>query len=213
MDMKIDIKKVKTLPMRFKVLGIIILWDILFSGIVYFIVDSAMATRIGQVSQLRAEFKQVKDEDVKLRKEADAYPQLLQRYNDALATGMADKLDRVKLIEASQDAADRYHLSGLHYRVGAESGKGDKGAKLQTETTRISFDGGGLLDIDAMAFWNELRSGGPGHVQVVELTLERVHEVDKEALNGIRSGAPVRLVSAHYELLWTSYQPTGQQEH
>lgn len=210
-DINIDMAKLKALPRRLKVVIGVVVVDALFLVAAYVVLDNMMAERVARIDQRKTALVQLRKQDAELHKQADEYPALRQRYEAAIAAGLTAPLDRLTLIQGVQDSAGHHHLSDLHYKLTADASRPEAtNPHFRTETDRVVFDNGGLLDTDVLAFWKDVLARANGHYQIAEISLERFGDVDAAVLGNIRRGNPVSLVKAHFDLQWTGLQPTTQ---
>lgn len=210
LNFKIDAEKLKALPLPLKIVGAVILGDLLVIIISWLLFDDMLSERVGAVDNLRAQAAQVRRQSLDFRKQIDQYPQLLAQYNDAIAKGILVDVDRLKLVNEAQDSATRNHLADLHFKVESEKLDRTAGPHYRLDSTMVSFESGALLDTQAMAFWDEVLNRLPAHYQVVEARLERKRDVDPAALADIRAGRPVSLLTMKISFRLQSLRSTQE---
>ena len=195
LNFKFDVEKLKALPLPLRIVGAVILGDLLVLIICWLLFDDMLSERVAVVDNLRAQAAQVRRQSSDYRKQIDQYPQLLAQYNEAIAKGVLVDVDRLKLVNEAQDSATHNHLADLHFKVESEKLNRDAGPHYRLDSTMVTFDSGALLDTQAMAFWDEVLNHLPAHYQGVEARLERKREVDPSVIAEIRAGKPVSLVN------------------
>jgi len=210
-DINIDLAKLRALPLRLKVVAAVIAVDAVFLLAAYMALDNLMAERVARIDRLKASFTQLRKQNTDIHKQLDEYPALRQRYETAIAAGLAVPLDRLALVQAAQDSAGHHHLNDLHYKLTAEATgpEANNNPHFHTESDRIVLDNGGLLDTDVLAFWRDVATRVDGHYRIAEITLERSGEIDAASLGNIRRGNPISLLKAHFDLQWTGLQATA----
>ncbi len=196
LNVNIDLAKLKALPRPLKVVTAVILADLLLVGAILLAFSDMVDERLARVDQLRGELSRLRHENVELHRQIDHYPEMLARYNAAVAGGIFASLDRLKLVNEAQDYGGQHHLANLHYKLEAEKAAPAGTAKYRLDSTVVTFESGALLDTDAMAFWDAVFSHLPTHYQVAEASLERLHDINPRMLADIRSGRPVSAVAA-----------------
>lgn len=194
LNFKIDAEKLKALPLRLKIVGGVILADLLVVFFCWLLFDDMLSERVAVVERLRGQVGQLHKQGTDFRHQIDQYPQLLEQYKDALAKGVLTDLDRLKLVNEAQDAATRNHLPDLHFKVESEKLSRDTGPHYRLDSTMVSFESGALLDTQAMAFWDDVLNHLPAHYQVVDAHLEKKRDIEAPVLADIRAGRPVSLV-------------------
>ena len=209
--LEIDIKKLKALPLRLRVVAGVIAFDLAFLLLGYMVLDDVMAERVIAVEQARTQLADARRQNADIRKQLDDYPALRQRYEDSIAKGLTSSLDRLKLIQYAQSQAAARHLGDLHFRMADEAGDRDRSTKYRVETDRVAFESGGLLDTDAVAFWDSIFNQTEGHYRLVEASLERTQDVNSQVLTAVRHGNPVSLLKAKIEFQWIGVPPLDQE--
>jgi len=210
-NLEIDIKKLRALPLRVKVVAGIIAFDLAFLLLGYMVLDDVMAARVDAVERARTQLAEVRRQNADLRRQLDEYPALRRRFDDQIAEGLASSLDRLKLVQYAQSQAAARHLGDLHFRVADETGEHERSTKYRVEMDRIAFENGGLLDIDAVSFWDAIAAQAQGHFRIVEASLERTQDVNPGVLTAIRHGNPVSLLKAKIEFQWIGVPPLDQE--
>ncbi|HIJ63639.1 MAG TPA: hypothetical protein HPQ04_13170 [Rhodospirillaceae bacterium] len=194
LNFKIDVEQLKALPLHLKIVGGVILADLLVVLVCWLLFDDMLSERVAVVDGLRGQVAQLRRQSADFRKQIDQYPQLLVQYNDAVAKGILTEVDRLKLVNEAQDTATRNHLPDLHFKVESEPLIRESGPRFRFDSTLVTFESTALLDTQVMAFWDEVLNRLPAHYQVVEAKLERKKDVDAAAIGEIRAGRPVSLV-------------------
>ncbi len=207
----IDIQKLKAAPRRLKVVAAVIVFDLAFLLLGYAVLDDLLADRAAAVEQAKAQLTEAKRQNVDLRKQLDEYPLMRRHYNETLASGFVAPLDRLTFVQFAQNQATARHLSDLHFRVSDEGGEREHSKKYRVEMDRLVFESGGLLDTEAMDFWNTLFDQAKGHYRIAEASLERTQEVNAGILQSIRRGNPVSLLKAKIDIQWIGVQPVDQE--
>lgn len=210
MEIKLDFSRFKAYPRRIKLVGLALVVElaVLLSG--YLLLDDMMADRVTQVTQLRSSLQQLRRKNEQLRGELNNYPQLRQRHDEALASGLANPLDRPHLIEFAKDLSDRRRLSDLRYRLATDMSKPISSPKYVIENDQVEFEFGGLLDGDVRAFCQDIVGSQPGHFRIAAFELERKHDPDAVVLSALRRGSFPALLQGKIELRWTGVQPNLQ---
>ena len=207
LDAKQIVAKVKALPRALRIVVTVAVADLVLVAAAMFILNSQMEESQSHVDQLHDQLNQLRKQNVDLRKEMGEYPDLLNRYNRAVEQGVMVKTDRLKLVNGAQDRSGHFHIPDLHYKLETE----DKGAaptgKYRIESTLVTFENGGLLDTEVMAFWDELLANLPAHYRMAEAVLERKRDIDSRLLSDIRAGRPAATVAVKLTFHWTSLQP------
>lgn len=209
-NIEIDIKKLRALPTRLKVVAGIIAFDFAVLLLGYMVLDDVMAERVEAVERARTQLAEVRRQNADLRKQLDEYPRMRQRYDEEVASGLASSLDRLTLVQYAQSQAASRHLGDLHFRVADEAGEREHSKKYRVEMDRIAFESGGLLDTDAVSFWDAIAVQSQGHFRIVEASLERTQDVNTGVLTAIRHGNPVSLLKAKIEFQWIGIPPLDQ---
>jgi cell division protein FtsL len=202
--------KLKSLPRPLKIVCAVILADLLALGGTYFIYDDLLSDQQAEVDQLRGQFAQARRQNTELHRQITQYPQLVELFEAARRKGMLDSLDRMKLVNDAQAYASDRRIGSLHYKLDPEDVKTEAGAKYRLTTTQATFEGGALLDGDAMAFWDDLLGNLPSHYKVTEASLERLRDVNPPLLAEIRAGHPVSLVGVKLSFRWSGLRPAAQ---
>jgi len=210
-NLDIDIKKLKALPLRLKVVAGVVAFDIAFLLLGYMVLNDVLAERAAAVDRARAQLADVRRQNNDLRKQIDEYPSLRRRYDEAIAGGLQSSLDRLKLIQYAQSQAAGRHLSDLHFRVADEAGEREHSQKFRVEEDRVAFESGGLLDTDAVGFWTAIFNQTKGHYRIVEASLERSADVNASVLTAIRRGNAASLIKAKVDIQWIGVQPLDQE--
>lgn len=210
-NIEIDIKKLRALPMRLKVVAGIIVFDLAVLLLGYMVLDDVMAERVEAVERARTQLADVRRQNADLRKQLDEYPKMRQRYDEEVAAGLASSLDRLKLVQYAQSQAAARHLGDLHFRVADEAGQREQSKKYRVEMDRIAFESGGLLDNEAVSFWDAISTQSQGHFRIVEASLERTQDVNPGILTAIRHGNPVSLLKTKIEFQWIGVPPLDQE--
>ena len=207
-NLSIDLNKLKQLPRRLQIIAGVLVLEIAILALGYFILDDLMADRVAQVSQLRGALGQIRRQNERQRHDLDAYPELKRRYDEAMAAGIANPLDRLALIRFANEWADSRRLSDFRYTLSAaEADKTKASSRHIVENDKISFECGALLDTDVVDFMNALIAQQPGHYRVAGFSLERAHEPDEAVLASVRRGGVPALVKAKLDLQWTGIMP------
>jgi len=206
----IDLAKLKELPLRLKiVLGVLAIeLVILLAG--YLILDDAMASRVAEVDRLRAGLSQLRRKNAQLLQDLDHYPALKRRYDEAMARGLGNPLDRAGVVSAARDWSDRHRLTDLRFRLMPDPAKAAGSPHYVVENDQVEFEDGGVFDSDVLDFWNALLAQQPGHYRIAGFSLERSHEVDEPTLNSLRHGTLTPLLKSKIDLVWTGIQPNVQ---
>jgi len=208
----IDIDKLKRMPLRLKVMAGFIALDLLVLVLGYVVLNDVMAQRVAEVDRLRAGVSEVRRQNADLRRQVDEYPELRQRYDGAIAAGIAAPLDRLALVKFAQDWAAHHHLSDFHYRLAADSAKPAASPRYRVDTERIVFENGGLLDSDERTFLQDLLARQPGHFRLAEIEISRIHDIDSAYLTNIRHGNFTPALKAKIDLQWVGVQPKSPEE-
>jgi hypothetical protein len=197
----IHTEKLKALPRRIKVAGGVAIGGLLLIAVA-FLINDVLGDQEAEVARSRSRLIQLRQQSAELRRQVDQYPQLRQRYQDALDSGLMTSLDRVGLVNEAQNLATRFHLADLQYKLEAQDSKSVLIGRYKLGATTINFDSGALLDTDALAFWDALLAALPAHYQVSEASLERTADVTPTLLNRIRQGQPETTVKVKLSLRW-----------
>ncbi len=196
-----DTEKLKALPRRLKIVAIVILADLVIIGASALLSDD-LDERAAMAEQLRTQLGQLRQQSRDLRHQIDEYPDWRRRYDAAVDKGILHNLDQVKVVNEAQDLAGEHHLVDLRYRLEPQDHREATTGHFHSSSTLVTFEGGGLLDTDAMAFWDEILVGLPSHYHVVEASLERVGEVDSKLLADVDAGRPSRLIRLKMSFQW-----------
>ena len=205
--LSIDSEKLKRMPLRLKVIAGAIVLDLAILALGYIVLNDLMAQRVADVDRLRASVSEVRRQNASLRQLVEQYPDLRQRYDSAMASGLAAPLDRLALVKFAQDWAARHHLLDLHYRLATESSKPATSAKYRIDTERVVFENGGLFDAEERAFLQDLLAQQPAHFRLAEIEIARLRDVDTAYLAGVRRGIFIPLLRAKIDLQWVGVQP------
>jgi hypothetical protein len=210
MQVNLDLARLKALPKRIKMVGLVLAVEltVLLSG--YLLLDDMMADRVSHVSQLRGSLLQLRHRNEQLRSDLNRYPELRRRYDEALAAGLGNPLDRPGLIAFAKDSSDRHRLSDLRYRLAGDGAKPVSSPKYVVENDEVEFEFGALLDDDVRAFWTDLAAQQPGHFRLVSFELTRQHDPDDSVLTALRRGSFPALLQGKLTLRWTGVQPNLQ---
>jgi hypothetical protein len=210
-DVKALIEKAKGLPRPLKIVGIILALEIIAVGAAELILSDELEDRQSRVNQLRADLSQVRKQNADARKQISQYPDMLVHYNQAIAGGVTANIDRLKLLNDVQDFAVHRFVGGLHYKLDTDSEKPDPKVKYHLESTSAAFDGGGLLDTEVLALWDDIFTDVPAHYRVTEAFIERRRDVDNSLLADIRAGRPAAMLGMRLSLRWSSLRPNSQE--
>ena len=205
----IDVEKLKALPRRLKIVGGVVAGGLAFI-LTAFLIDSGLNDQEVQVGQLRGRLSQLRQQSADLRRQVDQYPELRAHYESAIKSGILAPFDRVGLVNNAQDLAGRYHLANLTYSLDPQNSGTAAAGKYQQGAVLVDFENGGLLDVDVMAFWDELLTDLPAHYKVVSASLDRTGSIDGAFLNAVRTGQPASLLHAKVEFMWIALHPSGQ---
>lgn len=211
LNFKFDVEKLKALPLPLKIVGGVILGDLLVVIICWLLFDDMLSERVSSVDNLHRQVAQLRRQSADFRKQIDMYPQLLAQYKDALAKGILVDVDRLKLVNEAQDSGTHSHLADLHFKVESEKLNRDTGPHFRLDSTMVTFESGALLDTQVMSFWDEVLNRLPAHYQIVEARLDRKKEVDPAAVADIRAGKPVSLISMKIAFRIESLRSTQQE--
>src|SRR5579863_4828445 len=140
------LKKFRALPLRLKILGGVIVFDLFVLVLGYMVLDDVMAERVAAVEQARAQLTEAKRQNAELRRQLDSYPQLRHHYDDVIASGLMATLDRRNFVQFAQGQAAQHYLSDLRFRLADEPGEHEHSPKYRVEIDRVVFESGGLLD-------------------------------------------------------------------
>ena len=212
LDTKQLVAKFMSLPRGLRIVSAVAAGDLVFVAAAMFVLNSQMEDQQAHVDELHSKFNQLRKQNTDIRKEMGEYPDLLNRYNVAIEKGIMAKTDRLKLVNGAQDRSSHFHIPDLHYKLETESKVPSQNVKYHLDSTLVTFENGGLLDTEMMAFWDELLANLPAHYRVAEATLERKHDVDARLISDIRAGRLASTVSARLTFHWTSLQPVGKEE-
>ena len=212
MDMlNVWLKKLRDFPLRLKILGGVIAFDLFVLVLGYLVLDDVMAERVAAVDQARAQLTEAKKQNADLRRQLDSYPQLRHHYDDVISSGLAASLDRRGFVQFAQSQATQHYLTDLRFRLADEPGDREHSPQYRVEIDRVVFESGGLLDTEAISFWEALLAQANGHYRVAEASLERVQEINPVVLGAVRRGTPISLLKAKIDMQWIGVRPLDQE--
>ena len=208
---KIDLSRLKALPKRLKVVGIILAAELAILASGYLILDDAMADRVSEVSTLRGDLQQAKRQNEQYKTDLARYPEIRKEYDEALAVGITVPFDGRNVIGAAKALGERYRLSNVQFKLGPMDGmKNVSTPRIVVENDDAEFKFDALLDGDVRSFWRDLAASAPGHFRVRSFEIERQHDVDEATLLQLRQGTYPALLQARLDLLWTGVRPNLQ---
>jgi len=210
-DIKLWLSKLRALPLRLKILGGVIAFDLCVLLLGYIVLDDVMAERVAAVENVRSQLTETKRLNADLRKQLESYPQLRSQYDAVIAAGLTGSLDRREFVQFAQGQAARHYVGDLRFRLADEPGEHDHSAKYRVEVDRIVFEGGGLLDTDAVSFWDSLLTQAKGHYRVAEATIERAQDVTPMVLMAIRRGNSPSVLRTKIDMQWIGVRPLDQE--
>lgn len=210
-DLRIDPDRLKALPRRLKiVLAVIVLELLVILGT--FVFENVLDDLGARVGRLRAQVMQTRRQSTELRHQIEIYPEMRQRYQAAIEKGIFADPNAVKVAADAQDLAGRHALINLRYKVEPQSAQSPGGEKIRFGSTLVTFDGGAVLDDEAMDFWDDVFRSQSSHYHVIEASLERAPEGTGNLLDDLHAGKAVPAVRVHLSFLWLSLRHGSQGE-
>ncbi len=202
------------LPWPLKVLAGVCVFDLLIILVANFSVAGQVEEGANRVAQLHEQLDQLRTRVRSAHADIDKLPELRKQYDEAIAAGVLQAPDRLKLVQTSQEAGNRHHVPDMHYRLDPEQQKVIASSKYSLVISPVSLETGGLLDPEILDFWEEIFGGLTGRYEITEVTMERTGQVTPQVLDSIRAGRPVSLIRTNLKFRWVSLRPpqaTAQQ--